>query len=474
MLSRMPYSNLPERRGAGQNGAGKAMKKSNEPIQLMECTKKEYEIQYCRPDPGTIVINYLEQPEYAKALQNFEETHPDFCQKLESILKEQGLSHVVQMPGLYLPPKAVDLIGRYDSLVGLGIRKAAEDRKIYCITGEKGRANVLLIGTRGEMWPVREEKFAKTYRTVNEHTCRTVPGNVLYGVRFREEELSGFPVSGLMLNASSVGHGKGDYVMMAVERSQAEELFGMSKAEFIQVLRDAEKGRGPLSETDRWVVNGTIADDTYISKLFVAERTHTAGLDEKRETEENSGEQGRESAGNPKTGRSDTKDDNMQKGAAEGFFDKIVQMIHTDAKVEDIELLKPGVKVFENRQEYYDSITDMISAMEKYYNAVIDFVITGEKAKEFTGDQREVMITSADSKRSYEHNAAMAQITAMNRVCRAIGMEPLSPDFGQDRGLANRFIFDALNDIYRHDPIYWRHDPEKNIDNSYPRLKDGK
>lgn len=207
------------------------------PSSFKACRKKQYEIWMCKPPVGTVVINKLEQADVVRRLGG------------KTFFTVADIA-AMQQKGNPMYPQLAQL---------------AQQGLIYTVKDQ----DVVLSGTRGELWVTSIAKVQKTYQVsaggqwgnnwskATQERGATVNGQfVLPWIKIRAmgEAASGtfacfVPLAQkgqirtswavLNFNAPGVEHGLGDFILCA----------------------KGADGRPNLS--DRWVVNGAVFADTY-------------------------------------------------------------------------------------------------------------------------------------------------------------------------------------------------------------------
>lgn len=200
------------------------------------CRKKQYEIWACMPPAGTIVVNKLEQPEAVKMLGK--KTY--FTGKDLTMLQQRNPSAIAQLQGM------------------------VQRGMVYCTKA----GDMVLSGTRGELWVTSKEKVAKTYQVFINGNWSSDWGTLFSQRGITQGDAHLLPWVKVHANgeASSMtmacfvpknerGQIKTSWAVLNINAQGVEHGLG----DFVVCM----SANGKPNMNDRWVVNGAVFADTY-------------------------------------------------------------------------------------------------------------------------------------------------------------------------------------------------------------------
>lgn len=225
----------------------------NNPANYKPCYKKQYDIWVCMPPPGTIVVSILEQPATVSYLGG------------KTYFTSEDLADLAKTR-----PQTIQVL-----------QQLVAAKKCYCTSP----GDMVLSGTRGELWIAKKEKVASTYQfyhndqlssnwadlfkrrgvmkdgvallpwvkvhSMGKNASPTMACFVENDNKKRPSNPADWTIKAwgadLEINAKGVGHGLGDFVV----------------CEAVMVGGKLKPAIGADGSWNRWVVNGEVFADTY-------------------------------------------------------------------------------------------------------------------------------------------------------------------------------------------------------------------
>lgn len=130
-----------------------------------------------------------------------------------------------------------------------------------------------------------------------------------------------------------------------------------------------------------------------------------------------------------------------------GFTEKLRNLLHADYT----QMKTPGgEQMFEDRDDFFNTVKDQVTGLANYFNAVIDHVTTIEVASAAAMDtgRYQAEVSSADRARNSAHNAAISNLSILNRICDGVGVEPICDVDLTNRSAVTQFVFEACTDLF--------------------------
>lgn len=102
-----------------------------------------------------------------------------------------------------------------------------------------------------------------------------------------------------------------------------------------------------------------------------------------------------------------------------------------------------------DQEDAYDTITTAMSTFVDYQNHVINMsILQPTLYARYEGQELRDKITNLDTTRRMKHDSAIANMSMLNRICDAYGVEPIAPVDTKDRYAVADFIGNFCAEIY--------------------------
>lgn len=209
----------------------------NDPKNYKSCRKKQYEIWVCKPPAGTVIINKLEQANVVRALN--------------------GVT--------FFSAVAIERFRETGNPIYQQLMQYAQQGFVYVVKEQ----DVVLSGTRGEMWLTSIEKVQRTYQVmsngqwgsdwagVTKTRGETSNGKfVLPWMKVRSMGDAAAATMACFVPASQAGQIQTSWAVLNYNAKGVEHGLG----DFILCSKNAD---GSPDLSNRWVVNGAVFADTY-------------------------------------------------------------------------------------------------------------------------------------------------------------------------------------------------------------------
>ncbi len=134
------------------------------------------------------------------------------------------------------------------------------------------------------------------------------------------------------------------------------------------------------------------------------------------------------------------------------IYSKFILLLDVkEVDVLKVEGLIPGVKCFETIDDYYDLLNDFTNSMKTYFNSVVDHVV-GRLLAYYRYEEQPTQVQRAietlEKGRATAHNAAIAQIKTLNRVCEALGKTKIYDLDIDNRSAVNAFAYEFCCEMF--------------------------
>lgn len=113
-------------------------------------------------------------------------------------------------------------------------------------------------------------------------------------------------------------------------------------------------------------------------------------------------------------------------------------------------LEETGYEMFDgDKEEAMDFISSKVETFPHYANVVInEQIMTPIWRARYEGQELRDKIESIDATRRYAHESAIGAVTALNRFCKNLGLEPFADIDTNDRHAVAEFVGKAVNEVY--------------------------
>lgn len=212
----------------------------NNPANYKRCQKKQYDIWACMPPPGTIVVNKLEQPNSVKALG--------------------GKTYFTEMQLVELSKRNPAAVQQLQAMIQRG--------EIYCTKP----GDMVLSGTRGELWVTKQEKVMQTYQVSSNGSWVRDWSSVFNQRAIKRGETVLIPWIKVHADGAQNGENMACFVPKK-ERGQIRTSWAVLNinaqgvehglGDFVVCQAQMVGGKLQPNMNDRWVVNGAVFADTY-------------------------------------------------------------------------------------------------------------------------------------------------------------------------------------------------------------------
>lgn len=145
------------------------------------------------------------------------------------------------------------------------------------------------------------------------------------------------------------------------------------------------------------------------------------------------------------------------------YYQNIRELFSLDeTAINDLEI-NPGVRAFDDAEDYREVVTTCIQRLVDYYFQVVQFNLTSLGAHYRAPEDQKKILCDADKERTERHDLAIGACDTLNRIARAADIEPFAPDLQTEemkrdrhrqRKTAFRFCADVAESLFHHDRNY--------------------